>query len=172
MKRQLFVTITSLISLIYAYNQEIDIRGIVVNSNEEPVANVFIYFPDSPEISCYSNNNGEFQLNYTLSDINDINKELPEIRQNNDGSIEFEASNQYFNLDIFDLTGRKTGSFEHRKRITGNFRIYPGAYMPNVNPGIYIARVTLGEYQQGFLLSTSPDCNLPKGLIQTFTGRA
>ena len=146
--------------------QDINITGLVVNSNQQPVANVKVYLSGSPEIICLTDQNGKFTLTDIVSAIPELFTEDLPVSMMPDGSLEFNARNRSFSMTIFDIMGRATGPAINEKKLNGTYIIYPKAYIQNLPEGIYIARVILGNQQRGFKINNFNRIIAEKGLIQ------
>ena len=128
-----------------SFAQDINITGTVVNSNQDPVANVKVSLSNSPGITCYSDKNGDFTLTLVPSNIPHTDEDNGAILYLPDGSLEICGLNQSFNMSVFDLTGRPVGKVVNKEKLGGTYIIFPCAYIQDLPMGIYIARVIVGN---------------------------
>ncbi len=170
MKRINSILFSLFFMLTASLGQQINLTGLVVNSNNQPVENVLICLKKVPDAFCYSDQEGKFNLTFSLTGLAEIPEEGLPFKQNNDGSIEIITSGQQFVIDIVDLTGRPVANYKHTEKLNGTFVLFPDAYIQNMPIGIYIARITIGNYHQGFKISNINPTNHSKGIYQIADG--
>jgi hypothetical protein len=151
---------------LQSFSQDINITGLVINSNQQPVANVKISLAGSPQIICYTNQNGEFLLSNTSTGVTQLIEENVSMHMKSDGGIEITAYNQSFIMTIYNLMGMAVGPSIHMTALNGTYIIYPAAYVQNLPKGIYIARIILGNQQKSFKINNFNQNTTLKGFFQ------
>lgn len=168
-KRQCFICILflCLILPVKVVSQDINITGLVVNTNDQPVANVRVCLARAPQIFIYTDLDGQFNLAGMTTLASKLNVGSREISSVAGGGLKFTAINEAFILTLYDLTGRIILSPLTANNLYGDYIVFPDAYIQDLSEGVYIASIKVGSMVKSVKINNLHRHINPRGLILT-----
>ena len=153
----------SLLLFFPCHSQNINITGKVVNSNLDPVQSVRVELKSNPDLYCYTEENGEFNLSNQATSIQPITNPNEYLRQLPDGSVELFLDQKNLSVSFIDIQGRVLESIS-RKELDGIYQLSPQAYLSDLPEGMYIVRIQIGEQYFGFKYASTHSAGYSKGV--------
>ncbi len=163
--RKISIFILMFSMLVYkSVAQQVSLTGKVINPDEKPIKNVFIYLVNNPTLYCYSDSLGNFSL------IDEIGTSVTEVRQNEIISFEnrklsLYANNQSISVDVITIDGRLIMNIVNLNKSLGTIGLYPEAYISGLPKAIYVVRARVGDTFQSFKIQNI----IPSGFSQGIT---
>ncbi len=156
-----FLAILSL-TFLYSAAQDVNLSGKVVDKNSNPISSVNVNLSQRG-ISTTTDAGGNFTLVHSSSGMGDL------IRQGSCSHLEgaklyFRCNGEDIRIDLYDISGRKIKNILDRKEFTGNYFLYPEAYIQGEIITIYFIYVRVGTRFNSHKLMYNPANQLPKGL--------
>jgi hypothetical protein len=156
MKKIYIVLLSGIFSTLLMHqalqSQTINLTGKVINSQGAAISGASVSVADLG-INETTDGNGNFTINYSSgTSLNEINANG--LRSYFDGHALYIASNnEPVTVTIHDVLGRQYATILSSEILSGEFKIYPAAYIQTSSPNFYLISVEVGEqtYTHKFL---------------------